>query len=81
MKKYLWFLLLPFLLAAAPTRVNNFSTNTTIRSAEVNEDLNNLYGHLAKGVTNSSSYWLCENATCTNTCQIVIDGGIITGCN
>ena len=49
MKKYLFLLLLPFLIGAAPTRVNNFSASTTARSAEVNEDFNNLYGYLQTG--------------------------------
>ena len=49
MKKYLLLLLLPFLIGAAPTRVNNFSASTTVRSAEVNEDFNNLYGYLQAG--------------------------------
>ena len=49
MKKYLLLLLLPFLIGAAPTRVNNFSASTTARSSEVNEDFNNLYGYLQTG--------------------------------
>jgi len=49
MKKHLILLLIPFLLGAAPTRVNNFSASTTARSAEVNEDFNNLYGYLQTG--------------------------------
>ena len=50
MKKHLILFFLPFLIAAAPTRVNNFSSGTTIRSAEVNEDFNNLYGYTQTGV-------------------------------
>ena len=49
MKKYLLLLLLPFLIGAAPTRVNNFSASTTIRSSEINTDFNNLYGYLQTG--------------------------------
>ena len=36
--------------AAAPTRQNNFTSGTTIRSAEVNEDLDDLFGYLQAGV-------------------------------
>lgn len=80
--KKLWILLLiPFLIGAAPTRLNNFVSSTTIRSDDVNEEFNNLYGHLAKGITNSTGYWLCTNSTCSTTCQVTIDGGIITDCN
>ena len=42
--------IIPFLLGASPTRVNNFSSETTIRALEVNEDLDNLYGYLHTGV-------------------------------
>ena len=82
MKKLLLLLIaVPFILGAAPSRVNNFSSQTTIRAAEVNTDLDNLYGHLAKGVTNSTGYWACTDSACAGTCQLVIDGGIITACN
>lgn len=37
--------------AAAPTRLNNFLSDTTIRASEVNEDFNNLYGYLNAGVS------------------------------
>jgi len=81
MKKYLLlFIVLPFIVGAAPTRVNNFSSQTTIRSSEVNQDLDNLYGHLAKGISDSSSYWLCTASDCASSCQVTVDGGIITGC-
>ena len=49
MKKYLLLLLIPFLIGAAPTRENNFSASTTIRSSEINTDFNNLYGYLQTG--------------------------------
>ena len=49
MKKPLILLLIPFLMGAAPTRVNNFTATTTIRSSEINEDFNNLYGYLQTG--------------------------------
>jgi len=49
--KKLWILLLiPFLMGAAPTRSNNFVSQTTARAAEVNEDLNDLFGYLQTGV-------------------------------
>lgn len=50
MKKYLWLLFIPFLIAAAPTKVNNFSSQTTIRSAEVNTNFDDLYEYLSTGV-------------------------------
>ena len=50
MKKFLILLLVPFLIGASPGRVNNFSSDTTIRASEVNEDFNNLYGYLRTGV-------------------------------
>jgi len=49
--KKLWILLLvPFLIGAAPTKANNFSSQTTIRSAEVNTNFDDLYGYLQTGV-------------------------------
>jgi hypothetical protein len=32
------------------------------------------------GLTDSSSYWLCTAANCSTSCQVVLKGGIITGC-
>jgi len=83
MKKYLilTLLLLPFIMGTAPTRQYDFTSGTTIRSNEVDTELDNLFGHLSKGITNSTSYWLCEDVSCVSTCQVVIDGGIITACN
>ena len=52
MKKSLILLFIPFLIGAAPTRVNTFSSSTTIRSSEVNEDFNNIYNYLSTGVDN-----------------------------
>lgn len=32
------------------------------------------------GLTNDSSYWLCINEECTETCQVILEDGLITGC-
>jgi len=32
------------------------------------------------GITNSASYWLCTDAGCTTSCQVQINGGVITNC-
>jgi hypothetical protein len=32
------------------------------------------------GITDTSSYWLCTASDCSSTCQVQINGGIITGC-
>ena len=54
--KKLWILLLPFIIgiqtvnAAPPTKANDFVTQTTIRSSEVNENFDDLYNYLTVGV-------------------------------
>lgn len=50
MKRLLILLFIPFLIAAAPTKNYTFISSTTIRSAEVNEDFDDLYGYLQTGV-------------------------------
>ncbi|MDP3052818.1 MAG: hypothetical protein Q8N22_02600 [bacterium] len=50
---------------------------------EVNGTLraNDYYsGDGTQGLTNSASYWLCADATCTTKCQATIKDGLITGC-
>ena len=37
-------------------------------------------GDGTQGLTNSTSYWLCTDATCTAKCQATIKDGLITGC-
>lgn len=43
-------LLLPFLIAAAPTKTNNFASSTTIRASEVNTNFDDIYGYVQTGV-------------------------------
>ena len=37
-------------------------------------------GDGTQGLTNSTSYWLCTDATCAAKCQATIKDGLITGC-
>jgi len=37
-------------------------------------------GDGSAGITNSTSYWLCNDSNCTTKCQAIIKNGIITGC-
>ena len=32
------------------------------------------------GITNTTGYWLCSASDCSTTCQVQINGGLITGC-
>lgn len=53
MKKFIALLLIlvtTTVYAAPPTRQNNFQSGTTIRSDEVNQDFNDLFGYLQTGV-------------------------------
>lgn len=79
MKKYLIFLLLPFLIGAAPTRVNNFVAATTARSAEVNEDFNNLYGYLQTGTDTLRTDALDTITEITAALKSGSDSTLITG--
>ena len=79
MKKSLILLLLPFLIGAAPTRVNNFSASTTARSAEVNEDFNNLYGYLQTGTDTLRTDALDTITEITSALKSGSDQTLITG--
>src|SRR3990167_6872211 len=55
MKKllFLLFLLIPsFLYEYAPSKTYDFTSETTIRSAEVNSDFDEIYGYLSTGIDN-----------------------------
>lgn len=79
MKKYLIFLFLPFLIGAAPTRVNNFVASTTARSSEVNEDFNNLYGYLQTGTDTLRTGALDTITEITAALKSGSDSTLITG--
>ena len=62
-------LLIPFLLGVAPSRQNVFNPNTVIRSDEVNEDFDDIFGYVQEGVDVLGDYdfgsFTCLNNVCT----------------
>ena len=79
MKKYLVLLFVPFLMGAAPVRVNNFSDATTIRSDEVNTDFNNLYGYLQTGIDNVRTSGIDAITEFSSSIRSGADQTLITG--
>lgn len=50
MRKYLILLLIPFLIGAAPTRTNTYTTGTTIRASDVTSNEDAIFTYLQGGV-------------------------------
>ena len=66
MKKHILILLLiPFLLGVAPSRQNTFNPNTVIRSDEVNEDFDDIFGYVQEGIDVLGDFDFGD-FTCTN---------------
>ena len=74
----------------------NTSENETINNGYISWDgdmilgkinstslINTELGYSVKGqagVTNNTGFWMCKDSTCSTTCQVNIQGGIIVGC-
>ena len=65
--------------ATPPTRQNNYLSGTTIRSDEVNEDFNDLFGYLNVGVDNIRANGLDAITEIHSNLKSGSDGTLITG--
>jgi len=78
--KKLWILLiLPFLIGASPTKVNDFVTQTTIKASEVNTNFDDLFGYLQTGVDTLRANAVDAITEITSSLKSGSDQTIVTG--
>jgi len=79
MKKLWILLLLPFLMGAAPTKTTTFSSQTTIRSSEVNTNFDDLYNYLSVGVDTLRSNAVDAIGEINSSIRTGSDSFVVTG--
>lgn len=92
MEKRLKYILISVVIFIGLVAISDATANSAFLLSYGNQTLNgsltvsnNITGNFVSinnnsGITDNSSYWLCNNVGCLSTCQVQIENGLIIGC-